>query len=60
MKKVVMRMKGEVKVKVVYEDGYEKRYTESCLSVLKRSREAKAHEKRYPGKTEKVQKVATV
>lgn len=50
----------EVKVKVVYEDGYEKRFTDCCLSVLRRSREARAQEKRYPGKKEKAQKVAVV
>lgn len=59
-KKVVMRMQGEVKVRVVYEDGYEKRFTECCLSVLRRSREARAQEKRYPGKTEKAQKAAAL
>ena len=53
-------MQGEVKVKVVYEDGYEKRFTECCLSVLRRSREAKAQEGRYPGKDKKAQETAAV
>ena len=55
-----MGMQGEIKVKVVYEDGYEKRFTESCLSVLRRSREAKAQEGRYPGKDKKAQETAAV
>ena len=59
-KKVVIRMQGEVKVKVVYEDGYEKRFTDCCLSVLRRSRKAKAQENQYPGKKEKTQKAAVV
>lgn len=50
----------EVKVKVVYEDGYEKRFTDCCLSVLQRSRRAKAQENRYPGKKEKTQKAAVI
>lgn len=53
-------MQKEVKVKVVYEDGYQKRFTDCCLSVLRRSRAAKAQENRYPGKKEKVEKAAAV
>lgn len=45
----MMKDEKQVKVKVVYEDGYEKRFTDSCLAVLRRSREAKAQEARYPG-----------
>ena len=58
-KKVVMAVQ-EVKVKVVYEDGYEKRFTDCCLSVLRRSKAAKAQENRYPGKKEKAQKAAVI
>lgn len=53
-------MQGEVKVKVVYEDGYEKRFTECCLSVLRRGRKARAQEGRYPSKDKKTQEKTAV
>jgi len=38
-------LKKEVKVEVTYTPGYEKRYTEACLAVLKR-RKAKQEEEK--------------
>lgn len=39
----------EVKVKVVLEDGYQKRFTACCIDVLRKKREAKAQEACCPG-----------
>lgn len=34
-------MKKDVKVKVTYTEGYQKRYTQACLEVLKKREAAK-------------------
>lgn len=38
-----MRKDKEIKVKVVYEEGYEKRFTDCCLAILRRKRDAALH-----------------
>ena len=35
-----MKKEPEIKVKVVYEEGYEQRFTDCCLAILRRKREA--------------------
>ena len=40
----VKKMKKEIKVQVTYSEGYQKRFTEACLNVIKK-REKKESEK---------------
>lgn len=38
-----MRKDKEIKVKVVYEEGYEQRFTDCCLAILRRKRDVDLH-----------------
>lgn len=42
-----MKKEKEIKVKVVYEEGYETRFTECCLAILRRKREAQENKKKF-------------
>jgi len=45
---------NDVKVKVVYEDGYEQRYTEAVIGLLRRSKERRKAAQYPEGKVRKV------
>jgi len=55
-----MRLQREVEVEVVYEEGYEKRFTDYCLLILRRKRKARELENQYSGQNEKAQKTTMV
>ena len=42
-----MKKEKEIKVKVVYEEGYEQRFTDCCLAILRRKREPQESKKKF-------------
>jgi len=42
-----MRKDKEIKVEVIYEEGYEKRFTDCCLAILRRKRDVQENKKGF-------------